>query len=127
MKTTRKAVGGDIDIDLASCKAIKATLRKARQPWRIQRGELFTNMALKNKTKLLLWNVIARGTLTYGIQTIELTEKGELRLDGSTFYFMRQIQDIRWFNKPQKPQCANLHITKTQTCANANQGKLEYP
>ena len=114
MKTARKALGEAIDINLTSCKAIKERLRKERQSWRILRRGLLTNMALSNKTKLLLWSAIARSTLTYGIQTLALKEQDKQRLDGFTFYCIRQIQHIYRTNKPQKPQCANLHITMRQ-------------
>ena len=111
METTGKELGGEIDINLTRCKAIAARLRKARQSCQTTRKELFTNMALKIRTNHLLRNAIARSTLTYGIQTLQLAEQEKQRLNGFTFYCMRMIQYIYWSRKPQKPQSKNLRIT----------------
>ena len=62
----------------------------------------------------MLRNAIVRSTLTYGIQTLDLTEQGKQRMDGFAFYCLRQIQDIYWSQKPQKPQSKSLYIQMQQ-------------
>ena len=95
--------------NLTSGKEIKARLRKERQSRKLNRGT-FYQRDVKNKTELLLRNARVRSELTYGIQTLDAKEQGKQRLGGTTFYCLRPIQDIYWPNKPQKRQCANLHI-----------------
>ena len=131
-KTPGKALGKIIDVNLTNGKAIKARIHKARQSWQLLRKKLFANKTLKIRTKTLLWNAIVRSTLTYGIQTLDLTEQDKKGLGGFTFYCLRQIQDIHWANKSRKPQSEPTHRTwathdnvmdkqvKTQTCPDAN-------
>ena len=54
------------------------------------------------KTELLLWGAIVRIAVTYGTRTLELTERGKQRIDGSAFYCLWEIQDIYRPRKPKK-------------------------
>ena len=92
--TTGKALRKAININHTSCNAINARRHKERQARQLLRRKLFTSMTLKNKTRLLLRIAIVSITLTYGIRTLELTEKDKQRLGGFAFYFLRQIRDI---------------------------------
>ena len=114
IRTTGKAIAKEIDINLTSCKAIKERLFEARQSWRILRRRIPTCATLKNKTKLMLRNAIVRSTLTYGIQTLDLTGQDKQRMGGFAFYCLRQIHDIHWPQKPQKPQRKNMRAQMQQ-------------
>ena len=86
--------------------------------------ENFRRYNAKNRTKLTIRNAIVRSTLTYGIQTLDLTEQDNRRMGGFTFYCLRQIHDIHWSRKSQKPQSENLHIQMQQPATTSRIRKL---
>ena len=87
----------------------------------------------------MLRNSIVRSTLTYGIQTLDLTDQDKQRMDGCAFYCLRQIHDIHWSQKTTKttkrePAHTNATTydriadmeTEAKACVHTNKKQLGY-
>ena len=56
---------------------IQHRLPKAQKIWGVARKRLFQNKNIPEKLRIQLWNALIRSTLTYAMQTQELTEPQE--------------------------------------------------
>ena len=57
--------------------AIQHRMAKAKQMWGVTRKKLLRNSYVPEKLRIQLWNALIRSTLTYALQTQELTESQE--------------------------------------------------
>ena len=70
-------MGKSIDIALKGNKATTIRIKKARNAWNILRKRLISRSKLSRKTKTLIRNALIRSTLTYALQTHEITEQDQ--------------------------------------------------
>ena len=66
---------------LKQTEAVKNRLQKAQETWRLTKWKLFQNRTLPEKLRIRLWNAIVRSTLTYSLQTQELTPAQQDRIN----------------------------------------------
>ena len=93
---TEKIIGKEIATQKTGRIAISGGFRKSGNTrwafvrvcvcvWGATEGDFFAGNALAIKIKLTLWGALVRSTISYGLQTIQLTEHDRRRVNGFTF------------------------------------------
>jgi len=108
------ALGKYIHMHGAQTKAVQHRLQKAKQTWGIARKRLSQNRNIPTKLRIQLWNALIRSTLTYALQTQELTAPLENKLNAFTQKCMRQITEKTWYAQTQ-PTKQNHKTARTHT------------
>jgi len=83
----------------------------------ISKKKLFRNKYLPGKLRIQIWNALIRSTLTYALQTQELTESQETKINGFAQNCMREITeatDNKWIiqtrNKEKRQSAYSIHL-----------------
>ena len=77
MRATGVILGKKINMHGKQNHTIQHRLAKAKQIWGVTRRKLFQNSYIPEKLRIQLWNALIRSTLTYALQTQELSESQE--------------------------------------------------
>jgi len=83
---------------------IEHRLQKAKETWRQAKQKLFQNKTIPEKLRIQLWNALVRSTLTYALQTQEITPAQKETINKFAQKCMRNIIDITWYaTKKEQP------------------------
>ena len=66
---------------------------------RSNKKKLLRNSNIPEKLRMQLWNALIRSTLTYAMQTQELSESHEKEIKSFSQKRMRKIIDKTWYTK----------------------------
>ena len=91
----------------------------------VNKKKLFQNKYLPEKLRIQIWNALVRSTLTYALQTQELTEPQEAKINGFAQNCMRRITeatDNKW-----NIQTRNSENTKIPILYTSGQCNLQSP
>lgn len=108
----RKSNRGVINISLQGHQAAIERMRKARNARSVLRRKLFIRAKLQIKTKVLLWNALIRTTLTYALQTQEITLHDQQTIDAYVSAFMGGIRNKFRYKETQKPKRQQTYNVK---------------
>ena len=98
---------------LTGRQAISNRIKKAKNVWGALRRKLFNHSKIATRAKALLWNALIRSTLTYAIQTQDISQHGQRNVNGFTFKCTRQILHRYWYNETHKPQGKKRNASTT--------------
>ena len=89
--------------------------QKTRNVWNALSKKLFNRNQLAARTNTLLWNALIRSTLTYAIQTQDISHRDKPNINDFTVACIRQILHRYRHNETRKPQKEIPHATLHQT------------
>jgi len=103
--------------------AIKHRLQKAKETWRQTKQKLFQNKTIPEKLRIQLWNALVRSTLTYALQTQEITPAQKETINKFAQKCMRTIIDSTWYTRKKNNQTSNStqYAHTKYTCEQDNQ------
>ena len=107
--TKGKILGERIDFGLKGKIEIDARVRKARNTWGALRKELFNRENVKTRIKVLLWNALIRSTLTYALQTNQISIPGQKRLGSFTPQCAGKMENRYWISETQSAKTNDTH------------------
>jgi len=88
--------------------AVKHRLNKEKQACGGRHGRLFQNQNAPCKLRIQLWNALIRSTLTYALQTHQITSTRE-KLDNFAQECMGGIIDSAWYLKTNSGKHKKTH------------------